>query len=95
VRTVSIEVAVPPTAGVTDVGLSVHVGPNDRAGDTEQVSDTGLLNPFTPEAVTAKTAEFPVATVALTGLALNPKSGPSTTWLKGAEVWGLKLVSPL
>jgi hypothetical protein len=73
VVTVSFEVA-EPFAGAMEVGTSPHVGAKVGVGDTEQLSDTVLLNPFSAVAVTAKSTELPTVAVATVGVALMPKS---------------------
>jgi hypothetical protein len=74
VVTVNSEVAEPFAAGVTDVGLSAHVGANAGVGDTEQVNDTWPSNPFMGVDVIVNSTEDPDVTVALPGVALIPKS---------------------
>ena len=66
---VRFEVAVPLTAGVTDVGLSKHVGASDTAGCTEQLSGTEPVNPFTEFTVTVEVEFCP----ALTGFGADPE----------------------
>ena len=71
----SVRFEVDPLAmGVTDIGSRPHVGANAGWGDTEQVSDTGLLNPLIATAMTVKTAADPGGTVAVTGSEVRPKS---------------------
>ena len=94
VETVKSEVE-PPAVGVRDVGASEHVGANGGVGDTEQLNDTGLLNPSIAVAVRVKTAEPPAFTDPLPGARLILKSGATTTWVKTTEVAALKVVSPL
>lgn len=93
VATDNCEVTLPLDVGVTEVGLSAQVGARAGAGETEQVSDTGPLNPYIALAVSVKTAELPAFRVAFPGVALTPK--PATTWLNTAEVLGAKSVAPL
>ena len=92
VATDNCEVAVPLAVGITELGLRTHVGARAGMGETEQLSETGPSNPYIPVAVSVKTAELPAFIAALPGVALTAKS--LTTWVKTAEVAGLKLTSP-
>lgn len=66
---VRFDVAVPLTVGVTDVGFREHVGANDTAGCTEQLSGTEPVNPFTEFTVTVEVEFCP----GLTGFGADPE----------------------
>ncbi len=74
-ETLSAEVAVPPDAGVTEVGVIVHVNPVGQL----TVSPTALENPFSDVTVTVEPPLAPPGvTATVTGLALIEKSGLAT-----------------
>jgi len=59
VDTVRVDVAVLFAGGVTEAGLSEHVGPFATAGETLQVRATAELNPAVDVTVTVALAETP------------------------------------
>ena len=73
---VSVEVAVPFAAGVTELVLNAQLGARDGAGDTEQVRFTALLNPFSDFTVIVELPDCPGFTeLGLIDPALTVKSG--------------------
>jgi len=64
VLTVRVALAELFAGGVTEAGLSPHVGAKFMAGVTEHVRFTALLKPFAEEMVTVEVARFPGDTLA-------------------------------
>jgi hypothetical protein len=86
---VRFEVAVPLTDGVTDVGLSKHVGASDTAGCTEQLSGTGPVNPFTEFTVTVEVEFCP----GLTGFGTDPEMEKSGATKFAITDWSAFMVT--
>ena len=60
-----MELAAPLPLGVTEVGLSEHLGAaGDEEGDTEQIKATAELKPVPGVTVTVPVAELPAVTLA-------------------------------
>jgi len=74
VATVSVEVAVPPAGGVTEVGLKLQVAP-PVVGQPDTVRLTALLNPFNEVRVTVEVPEAPCVIVSDVGFLEIEKFG--------------------
>src|SRR5579863_2494068 len=84
---VSVEVAEPLAAGVTEVGLSEQLGAIDGVGDTEQVSATELPNWNRDPTVTLAVADCPAGNGFGSGTIFETeKSGPFSVCFKSTLV---------